>query len=328
MTTRKMRCFYHNDEDGEACAVIVSKHTGVTDPEAYVAVDYVKPLPIEGITSGFTVWLVDYSITEVTLHYLERLLQIGCELIWIDHHASSIKLENEYKELKDIKGVRSKSSTTSGYSAAVLTYFYCYNTTTFVDVPAFIRLISDYDCWQYQYGSLTNNFKNGIGTRNHTNIFDSVWDELWNSDHINRHTPFSASLTNKLIEIGKPVGDFVTYENTKYRNEFAYESVIKGYPCLVVNKRSNSWIFGDMIAEYPIVVTWVFNGKYYSYSLFSTNPEIDCSLIAESFGGGGHPGAAGFKSKKMLFKCVANREGFLPKAIMLNIYNKCFKKEK
>lgn len=37
-------------------------------------------------------------------------------------------------------------------------------------------------------------------------------------------------------------------------------------------------------------------------AIYSSNKEIDCSKIAESFGGGGHKGAAGFSSDELLFK--------------------------
>jgi len=49
-------------------------------------------------------------------------------------------------------------------------------------------------------------------------------------------------------------------------------------------------------------MVWVFDGKKYSYSIFSSNPNIDCSKIAESYGGGGHKGAAGFSSDELLFR--------------------------
>jgi nanoRNase/pAp phosphatase (c-di-AMP/oligoRNAs hydrolase) len=35
--------------------------------------------------------------------------------------------------------------------------------------------------------------------------------------------------------------------------------------------------------------------KMISASLYNDNGEVDCSVIAKSFGGGGHKGAAGFR---------------------------------
>ena len=51
-------------------------------------------------------------------------------------------------------------------------------------------------------------------------------------------------------------------------------------------------------------MVWVFNGTKYSYSIFSSNLNVDCSKIAEKYSGGGHKGAAGFSSDELLFKRV------------------------
>ena len=38
---------------------------------------------------------------------------------------------------------------------------------------------------------------------------------------------------------------------------------------------------------------WYKNGKW-MWSLYNDNEEVDCSVIAKQYGGGGHKGAAGF----------------------------------
>ena len=52
----------------------------------------------------------------------------------------------------------------------------------------------------------------------------------------------------------------------------------------------------DKIKEYQICCVFAYNGSKWSYSIFSSDPEVDCSKIAESFGGGGHKGVAGFST--------------------------------
>lgn len=73
---------------------------------------------------------------------------------------------------------------------------------------------------------------------------------------------------------------------------------------MVVNRRCDSLIFGDLIKNYPIVAIWVFDGEKYKYSIYSDKSDIDCSKIAERYGGGGHKGASGFVSEKMIFNKV------------------------
>jgi len=122
----------------------------------------------------------------------------------------------------------------------------------------------------------------------------------------NSFNPLSNSLFLSIIEkqLEKIIKQYIDKDNTIYRNSWSYETEIDGLKCLVVNKKTNSWVFGEKYNEYPIVMVWAFNGTKYSYSIFSNNPDIDCSKIAEKYGGGGHKGAAGFSSDELLFKKV------------------------
>ena len=47
-------------------------------------------------------------------------------------------------------------------------------------------------------------------------------------------------------------------------------------------------------------ILFAFNGTDWTYSLRSST--IDCSKIALKYGGGGHKGAAGFRSNQLLIK--------------------------
>jgi nanoRNase/pAp phosphatase (c-di-AMP/oligoRNAs hydrolase) len=48
-------------------------------------------------------------------------------------------------------------------------------------------------------------------------------------------------------------------------------------------------------------MVYAFNGEKWSYSIFSGDKAVDCSKIAESYGGGGHLSAAGFTLDDMPF---------------------------
>ena len=170
---------------------------------------------------------------------------------------------------------------------------YLYN-CSFDNLPYYIKLVSDYDCWVYDFDPDTTYFKIGVDTKNF-DALDDIWIELFDAKSI-------YAVVNNIIEIGKVIKGYIDQDNNYYRNHFSYESEIEGYKCLVVNRKSNSWVFGDKYNKYPLVMVWVFDGKKYTYSIFSSNKDIDCSKIAERFGGGGHRGAAGFSSDELLFK--------------------------
>lgn len=282
-----MKCFYHNDLDGRCAGAVVAQYRNNYNKEDFFEIDYVMDLPLETIQDEEEVWFVDYSFKENTLHVLNDLIMRNCSVVWIDHHTSSINLVNEHKELKLMQGIRQ-----DGISGAALTYMYCYN-KEFNDVPYYIKLVSDYDCWQYKFEPDTTYFKIGMETLN----FDAL-DKVW--QNINMIS--DDYITKEIIGKGELIKGFIDNDNTYYREHFAYESEVAGHKCLVVNKKTNSWVFGEKYSEYPLVMVWVFDGSKFTYSIFSSNKDIDCSKIAESYGGGGHKGAAGFSSIELLFK--------------------------
>jgi len=251
-------------------------------------------LPLDNIKENERVYFVDYSFKKDTVWQLEEILKKTKDVIWIDHHTSSFKLEEELPWTKDIKGIRQ-----DGISGAGLTYMYLYN-CKFNDLPYYIQLVSDYDCWLYKYEPNTTYFKIGLGTEDN-DALDDIWKALYESFVDDVCLSISVGT---LIEKGKIIKQYIDSENTFYRKHYSYETEIEGLKCLVVNKKSNSWVFGDKINEYPLVMVWVFNGIKYSYSIFSVDKNIDCSKIAEKYGGGGHRGAAGFSSDELLFKKV------------------------
>lgn len=290
-----MKCFYHNDLDGRCAGAIVAQYEKNFNKEDFFEVDYVQELPINKVSEGEKVYFVDYSFKDNTRYILDTLMGMGCNVIWIDHHTSSLNLIKDYEYLNSVKGIRQDR-----ISGAGLTYMYLHK-CEFDKIPYYIKLVSDYDCWQFKYDTDTTNFKIGIETR-HYDALDRIWDDLLDeSVDVEGYTTALYNLTN-LIKTGSIIKNYIDKDNEQYRNSYAYESEIDGHKCLVVNKKSNSWIFGEKINEYSLVMIWVFNGNKYSYSIFSTSDTVDCSKIAEKFGGGGHKGAAGFSSDELLFK--------------------------
>ena len=279
-----MKCFYHNDIDGECAGSIVAKKEFNYNKNNFYKVDYIidlKPM-IDSIKNKERVYFVDYSFTEKNVWILKELLEKECDIIWCDHHTSSIKLTEKYPDLNNIKGIRKE-----GISGAALTYMYLFD-TEYKKIPDYVKYVSDYDCWIYKYKDQTTYFKLGMDIRNH-DALDKIWIEL-----------IDISKLLKIIDDGKLIKKYIDIDYKSYRNDYGYESEFEGYKCYVVNRKTNSWIFGDKYNKYPLVVVWVYNGKTYSYSLYSSNPNVDCSKIAEKYGGGGHKGAAGFSYNELL----------------------------
>jgi oligoribonuclease NrnB/cAMP/cGMP phosphodiesterase (DHH superfamily) len=182
------------------------------------------------------------------------------------------------------------------------------NHCSFEKCPEFIKLISDYDTFSRKMLPVSDYFKLGYDANfnGYVPTFLLLLDLLMESKLPKmveeKNEKYNEFKMKKLIDEGKVIKSYVDSENYSYCRTFSYEALIDGYVGLVINKRSNSWVFGDLYNKYKIVCTWVFDGKLYHYSLFSADESVDCAKIAELYGGGGHKGAAGFISNELIYK--------------------------
>lgn len=285
-----MKCFYHNDIDGKCAGAMVARKTGNYNKDNYIMYDYSKPIPTELIEDGETVYFVDLSFSVNSVDKLKEIIEEKhCDLIWCDHHDSSMEILKTYPQYENIKGIRK-----TGISGAALTYMYLFD-CDYEKTPAFIKLVSDFDCWKFEMEH-TLEFKYALESTNY-DALDIVWNQLMKDD-----ATILKSMLCEMFRKGKAIEKYVEKEYEQYRQKYAYESRIDGIKCLVVNRSCNSLIFGDLINDYPIVAIWAFDGEKYKYSIYSNKNDVNCSKIAERYGGGGHKGASGFTSNKMIFK--------------------------
>lgn len=111
------------------------------------------------------------------------------------------------KELKNIKGLRQDK-----ISGAALTYMYFYD-CNFDDIPYYVKLVSDYDCWIFNFDPDTTYFKIGLETEKY-DALDEVWKRLSNKDFEQSSTTFS------LRDVGKIIKGFIDKDNEQLRLKF------------------------------------------------------------------------------------------------------------
>ena len=291
-----MKCFHHNDIDGYCAAAIVARYTESYNKDNFIEYDYSFPLPLEKINPGETVYFVDLSFSMNTIDVLKKIVEeLKCDLIWCDHHTSTMNVLKAFPDYESVKGVRKE-----GISGAALTWMYFEN-CEFDQCPNFVKLISDFDCWKFEFAN-TMYFKYAIeGTD--ISPLSNIWNRLVR-DEKTKGNP----MLKEMIQNGKIIEKYMIKWYADYCKRHSYESEINGVRCLVCNIRANSILFGDLINDYPVVAIWVYNGTQYKYSIYSNKENVDCSKIAEKFGGGGHKGAAGFVSTELLLKKIQKKE--------------------
>lgn len=300
--------YHHNDLDGRSAASLIY-NMYKDQPFAkfkFIEVDYnTRDLNADDVEDCAKVFILDYSLSEKgNLMEFCRILDKAESVFWIDHHKTSIELQKSDPETyHQIKGIR-----LDGYSGALLTWYWLqyktenseYDETLDISdiekrlphCPRWIRLIDDWDTFKCRLAS--REFKLGV------EIYDtSPTSDIW----YNLLTQIYSE--NQFIDKGDLIVRYENQVNSKFVHEFGFESEINGVKCFVLNKRGSSTMFMDKYKEYPFVCTCTFNGKRWSYSLYSDG-NYDVSSIAKSFpGGGGHKGAAGFTTDEFLFQNVS-----------------------
>ncbi len=304
-----MKVFYHNDLDGR-CSAFWCTFIPELKKE-FFEINYNKPFPIGKILPNETVYIVDFSISP---EEMIDLLEITPNVVWIDHHKSSI---DKYKNFRnEITGIRYETKSADeikkdpnyiNMAGCALTYIYLnimtkqgkgevksFNTKMYEQVPKFTRLISDWDTWTLKLPQ-TKPFVIGCEIYD-TNPESNFWIDLVNNE---------ASTINKIIVEGKICIAYRDGWSKDFLKSYGFEVEFEGYKCFAVNLgKCNSDYFKSIggTDKYDILLPFIYDGKNWSVSLYSGQNGVDVSEIAKKYGGGGHAGAAGFISTKIPFK--------------------------
>lgn len=286
----------HNDLDGYAAGYVVLQHFGKENCDV-VHLNYDKEPAIENFKIGDKVFITDYSLTNDQYRQIQTL--VGEEnLVWCDHHITAI---NRYKEEENIyvDGIRSTK-----YCGAVLTWCYFNDIDTeeiddilsynelIEKVPLWLRLVDAWDTWKLDspYRINAEYLNISVHSRLSMDLIAKIAKNIYDGELL------------KIISMGKAYTQFrdqwaeafaksYGFEVTMSGKLFDNERIVQAYVLTLGN--ANSQFFGSKINEYDVCITQCFDGTGWKMSLYSTKDDIDVSVFAKRFGGGGHKGASG-----------------------------------
>jgi oligoribonuclease NrnB/cAMP/cGMP phosphodiesterase (DHH superfamily) len=273
-----MIAIYHSrDLDGICSGAILKKRY----PEAkIIGYDYGEPIPAEIIPDE------DLIIADVSfpVPLMVKISQQQRSFIWIDHHVSAA---TEFLALED-KG-HIEFIYDSRVAACELTWKYCFPDTP---IPPAVLLLGEYDSWRNQD---THRGKTAIipfqwGMRILCNSVETFPTEAFGSPIA------SAKFIQNTIVAGESVLRYQKLQDAR-ACKGAFEAVFEGHPSICLNKGlANSLTFESVWdpEKHHIMIPFSFNKNRWIVSLFTTRNDVDCSLIASQWGGGGHRKAAGF----------------------------------
>lgn len=296
--------FTHTDLDGYAAGYVVLQALNKEKCEV-THLNYDKEPVLENIKNGDTVVITDYSLSNDQYRQILNLVGDEGKLIWCDHHITAI---NRYLDDEDliIDGIRSTK-----YCGAVLAWCYFNDIDTdeinnqlsyeelIEKIPLWLRLVDAWDTWKLDSPYRTNAEYLNLGVQNNLSM------ELM--EKIAKRTYDFYLL--KEINRGKIYAQYRNEWSKSLREKYMFTRTLGG-ALFGVNRDvnvavlnvgcGNSQFFGDEINNYDVCITMCFNGKQWVVSYYSSKPDIDCSLCASHFGGGGHKSAAGCTFEQLL----------------------------
>ena len=295
-----MKCFHHNDLDGRCAAAIVRMARPDSVQSDFIEVDYKSNLDLSVVKHCEEVFIVDFSFSQ---QYMERLIDITPNVIWIDHHSTASSYPYANWGQNQIKGLR--DFTVKGLSGCELTWKFLFPAE---ELNKSVQLIGDYDSWRMKLSPACLEFFEGMKLVPH-----DPCDKIW-SDLLTKSESDSNALVANIRNTGKVCMQYRDMYCSEMRKSFGYETLIK---CSVIkNGVDNLWTvdayalnvyrfgsqaYGDLIEKYPVVIAYVHDGERYTVSLYSAREDIHCGEICSAFGGGGHKGAAGFVCDELPF---------------------------
>lgn len=272
----KTYCLYHaNCLDGFMSAAIVYHKYG--SEVTYIPVRYQEDPP--HMEPGSKIFIVDFSYPrEVIL----KLQEEHKEVIILDHHKTA------QEQLLGVKGALFDMTK----SGAMLTWEYLFPN---IEAPIIVKYIQDRDLWQFKLPD-TDIITKALYFESNLSGSPYQWEiYLAFRDQLAKSQKWSDLKTLGTL-VKKSEDKIVTsHVSGAYWGKLPMEDDL--VPC-VNTQYLRSEIGHQLCKKFPdakYAVCWqVLKGKVH-VSLRADNKDIDVSVIAGKFGGGGHRSAAGFR---------------------------------
>lgn len=293
-------CIYHSEDfDGICSAEIVRKYFSDFFNNSELGLILLKFI---GATYGTNIdekSLVGKVIIccDYTPENFKNIIKNSKYTIWIDHHKSSML------SMKDFISDNFEKVLSTDYSACEGVWRYFYSNK---EVPVAVEYLSMFDnfsftedekdeCMCFQYGMKAHGKM--------AEIDGSTWNDVFESDQ--QFITDVLVLGENIKKYQEEHYDKKVTERTSRTTELMISSSNKKYRVIFINAPySFSEVFKSIYDKdkHDIMMTgYLSSDKMWNYSFYCpVDKDIDVSLIAKEFGGGGHKGAAGCRSKDLL----------------------------
>jgi len=284
-------CLYHGvDLDGFCGGAIYAKYMEKEGLEhELIPANYGWDLPWEKFQDAH-VTMIDFSMQP--WREFDRLMRLAKHVVWLDHHKSAIR-EYEQNEAHPEWGTLSTKLDVTKAGCELAWEYYFEDQA----MPQAVRLIGRYDVWDHADDDVLP-FQYGM------RLYDLDPADNWSkwADYLDGD--ISPEVCCPRIQEGHTVLRYQTREDTIAAAAACFAIDWEGLHWLAANRGGRGSKFFDSKWDdehFDGMMSFSWNGETWTFGLYSTNPDIDCGAIAKRWNGGGHPGAAGFRTATLPF---------------------------
>lgn len=273
-----MVCIYHSkDLDGFTSGAVVKRKY----PDAkLIGWDYGEGIPWDDIPWNEEVIMIDISFP------MEDMIKVSEKtdgrLTWIDHHLSAKKDFDEYKDSnKHLINYIYKL----GIAACEIGWGHLFPDEK---MPEAVLLLGEYDTWRNQDEYRWNN---------RILPFQYIMRLICTSPEEFPGVMFWKAVDlEDQIEAGQLILKYQRKQDERaMKGSFVCEfEGLRALCCNIGGASSNSFLSVWNEEKHDVMIPFFYSGRKWTFSLYTTKDEVDCSVIAKKLGGGGHKKASGF----------------------------------
>lgn len=302
MQTQTTVIFHSGDYDGEFCREI-ARHFLKSDILTFIGWDYGDPKLIFPETGQ--VYVLD--LNPECFKEFPGIDVAQKRVVWIDHHKTAIDQWGTYLPGYRIEGVAACRLAWQWFSdehiAGVPIPQPLPTLQDFlerkVQEPLAVRLVGEYDIWDHR-GDGDLEFQLGLRAQE-----EIPWELLLTDGDAQTRAPAEA-FVGRLIQTGRFVQTYVRKQSA-FTMKNAFILKWRGLAWLALNNTSkNSQVFESLDKPetgHDALMKFNWTGRVWDFSLYHAKHRTDLNLsdIAKAYGGGGHPGACGFRVTQIPF---------------------------
>lgn len=297
---KEIVCCYHNaDLDGICSAEIVRyyflNYAKNSSTVKFIGLNHGDNIPYETLKNKIII------CCDFMPENFKTIIKDSYHTIWIDHHISAIN------DMKDFNADNFENITNIDYAACLGVWKYFISEK---DIPEAVQLLSKFDAHTFTKAEEEDciNFQYGMKALGEDSELDGdIWRDLFNNAYSK-----NAKVIHNILDQGEIVNRFMTeHYDIAVGNRTARTTILKipelnkTFKVLFLNM---PYGFSDAFKsfynkkEHDILMSGYLNSNNkWAYSFYCpADKNIDVSMIAKTFGGGGHKGAAGCICDKLI----------------------------